>query len=621
MILGYLSAMWAAAAVGLGNHVWQSTLFLAIAGILTLSLRKNHARTRYRLWLAASVKFLVPCSLLVGLGSHLGWLRGSIGTKGGVYFAMQQVGQPFTQPTPLAIIPRSVHAPGFTDWIHLLPAVLVAVWLCGLVVVVWVWVARWRRVSAVARAAAPLREGREADALRRLERLGIGGLQPPIEMVTSRTSLEPGVFGIVRPVLVWPEGISQRLEDAHLEAILAHELWHIRRRDNLAAAVHMLAEAVFWFHPAVWWLGARLVEERERACDEEVVELGSDRQVYAESILKICEFCVGSPLACISGVTGADLKARMVRIMSENVARRLDFSRKLLLTVAGLLAIALPFVVGLLHATPSQAAAQASNAAEVTPGYETASIQTEKPQGDGERMQIAMRVAFSRDGFAEEGNTMQMLVRLAYGVQDDQILGAPNWFNSRRYDIDAKLGTSAQEQMSKLSLDQRKSADRRLLQGLLEDRFHLALHRESKELPVYELMVAEGGPKLQEAKPGDNHSYFTNIASHSGMGQVRIGEGEFNAQAVELAAMAEMLSERMGHAVVDKTGLTGKYDFTLRWTPIPSQDPLGINSSAPPEPTGSLLTAIQEQLGLKLVPQTKPMEVLVIDHVEELAAN
>ena len=287
MILGYLSAMWAAAAVGLGNHVWQSTLFLAIAGILTLSLRKNHARTRYRLWLAASVKFLVPCSLLVGLGSHLGWLRGSIGTKGGVYFAMQQVGQPFTQPTPLAIIPRSVHAPGFTDWIHLLPAVLVAVWLCGLVVVVWVWVARWRRVSAVARAAAPLREGREADALRRLERLGIGGLQPPIEMVTSRTSLEPGVFGIVRPVLVWPEGISQRLEDAHLEAILAHELWHIRRRDNLAAAVHMLAEAVFWFHPAVWWLGARLVEERERACDEEVVELGSDRQVYAESILKI----------------------------------------------------------------------------------------------------------------------------------------------------------------------------------------------------------------------------------------------------------------------------------------------------------------------------------------------
>src|SRR6202453_1031407 len=193
MIVSYLSAMRSAVAVGLGNHLWQTTLFLAIDGILTLSVQKNRARTRYGVWLAASVKFLV------------GWLRGSTGTKGGVYFAMEQVSQPFTQPT-MALIPRSAHAPGFTGWIHLLPAVLMALWLCGLVVVISVWVARWRRVSAVTREAAPLREGREVEALRRLERLGIGGLRAPIEMVASRTSLEPGVFGIVRPVLVWPEG-------------------------------------------------------------------------------------------------------------------------------------------------------------------------------------------------------------------------------------------------------------------------------------------------------------------------------------------------------------------------------------------------------------------------------
>jgi bla regulator protein blaR1 len=323
MILGYLRVPWAAVAVGLGNHLWQSTLFLAVAGLLTLSLRKNRARTRYWLWLAASVKFLAPFSLLVGVGSHLGWWRGSAGAKAGLYFAMEEVSEPFTQPT-VAVISRSAHAPGFTSWIHLLPAVLVAVWLCGVVVVLSVWAARWRRVSAMAREAVPLREGREAETLRRLERLGVGGMRAPIELVASRTPLEPGVFGIVRPVLVWPEGISELLDDAHLEAILAHELWHVRRRDNLAAAIHMLVEAILWFHPAVWWLGARLVEERERACDEEVLELGSDRQVYAESILKICEFCVGSPLACISGVTGADLKKRMVRIMSEGVACKLE---------------------------------------------------------------------------------------------------------------------------------------------------------------------------------------------------------------------------------------------------------------------------------------------------------
>jgi len=201
---------------------------------------------------------------------------------------------------------------------------------------------RWRRISAAIRKAVPLRDGREVEALRWVER--IAGMPKRIEIFLSRTSLEPGIFGIARPVLIWPQGISERLEDAHLAAILAHELWHVRRRDNLAAATHMVVEAIFWFHPLVWWLGARLVDERERACDEEVLESGSDSQVYAECILKICEFCVGSPLPCVSGVTGADLKRRIVRIMSDRVARKLDFRRKLLLAAAAILAVAAPIV-------------------------------------------------------------------------------------------------------------------------------------------------------------------------------------------------------------------------------------------------------------------------------------
>src|SRR5204863_9110273 len=192
----------------------------------------------------------------------------------------------------------------------------------------------------------PLQEGREVQTLRRLERTG--GMRKATEMLLSRTCLEPGVFGITRPVLLWPEGISERLEDAHLEAILAHELWHVRRRDNLVGAIHIVVEAIFWFHPLVWWLGARLIEERERACDEEVLEMGSERQVYAESILKTCEFCVEAPLACVSGVTGADLKRRIVRIMSERVAERLGFGKKLLLLTICSTAVAAPVVLGLV---------------------------------------------------------------------------------------------------------------------------------------------------------------------------------------------------------------------------------------------------------------------------------
>ena len=224
----------------------------------------------------------------------------------------------------------------------------------------------------------PLREGREVEALRRLERLG--GIRKRIELLLSPASLEPGIFGIVKPVLVWPKGISEHLQDAHLEAILAHEVWHVRRRDNLAAAIHMVVEAIFWFHPLVWWLGARLVEERERACDEEVLELGSERRVYAESILKTCEFCVESPLACVSGVTGADLKKRIVRIMTQRMANKLSFGRKLLLAAIGIAAVAGPVVFGLVNAPQVRAQSTQTTSAPL-PSFEVASI---KPNRSGD---------------------------------------------------------------------------------------------------------------------------------------------------------------------------------------------------------------------------------------------
>jgi TonB family protein len=112
----------------------------------------------------------------------------------------------------------------------------------------------------------------------------------------------------------------------------------------------MVVEAIFWFHPLVWWLGTRLVEERERACDEEVLRLGNPPVIYAESILKTCEFCVASPLACVSGVTGADLKQRMVRIMTQRSVDKLGFLKKLLLVAMGTGAVTIPVVTGLIKA-------------------------------------------------------------------------------------------------------------------------------------------------------------------------------------------------------------------------------------------------------------------------------
>jgi beta-lactamase regulating signal transducer with metallopeptidase domain len=418
-------------------------VFVVIVGLLMLLLRKNHARVRYWLWLVASVKFLIPFSLLVAIGSDLPWSHHSTETKASFYFAMEEVSQPFVQ-TKLLVIPQVAAS---ASLIQLLPLFLAVVWLCGFLVVIFHWYFRWRRISAAIRTAVPLQEGREVQALRRLDRMG--GMGTTTEILLSRTSLEPGVFGITRPVLLWPDGISERLEDAHLEAILAHELWHVRRRDNLAATIHMVVEAIFWFHPLVWWLGARLLEERERACDEEVLESGSDRQVYAESILKICEFCVGSPLACVSGVTGADLKKRMAYIMTKNLSRKLDFSRKLLLSVAGLLAVAAPVAFGLLQATQTRAQALAQNPAGAQFAYEFVSV---KPNTYSNRM---LSFEFFLERFTTAGATLRGLIREAYGAEDGQISGAPDWINSERYDIEAKADKSVANELLKLSFDQR----------------------------------------------------------------------------------------------------------------------------------------------------------------------
>jgi uncharacterized protein (TIGR03435 family) len=455
-----------------------------------------------------------------------------------------------------------------------------------------------------------LREGREVETLRRVERTK--GIEKPIELRLSPTSLEPGIFGIVRPVLVWPNGISKQLEDSHLEAILAHELLHVRRRDNLAAAVHMLVEAIFWFYPLVWWIGGRLLEERERACDESVLDSGSDRKVYAESILKICEFCVGSPMTCVSGVTGADLKKRIVQIMSETMARNLDFSRKLLLSVAGLAVIAVPLGFGLLHPTQTRAQSQGQNLTAIPPVFQVASI---KPNTSDHGV---FRMMFTPDGFSATSVTLQMLIRTAYDVQEEQISGAPSWFASENYDIEAKMDSSVADELSKLSEAQRNIERRRMLQGLLTDRFKLTFHRETKELGVYSLVITKDGSRLQRANPGDTYpNGFKGPDGGSGAGMFRMGTyaggaGELAGQGLPIASqerpsLVGLLTEQLGRPVLDKTGLVGDYDFTLKWGPKENGD--------------SIFNVVQEQLGLKLESQEGPVEVLVIDHVGRPSGN
>jgi len=624
----YLSTMWNSMAPGMGNHVWQSTLFAVAAGLLTLILRKNHARARYWLWLAASVKFLIPFSILVNLGSRLAWSRTFAGTQAGLSFVVDEIGQPFRQSSiPMQAASQSSQLTVSPSLLNLLPAILFVAWLCGFAAVLLIWSIRWRRISETLRESESLRTGTEVDALRRLER--VAGLRTPIAIVQSQASLEPGIFGIARPVLIWPAGISKHLDDDHLEAVIAHEVWHVRRRDNLAAAIHMLVEALFWFHPLVWWLGARLVEERERACDEEVVAMGSARQVYAESILKVCEFCVGSPLACVSGVTGADLKKRMVFIMTEQMARKLDFGKKILLSTAGVLALALPIVFGLMNAPQSRAQEPAATAGASASNV----LATIKSDGGGPHR---VGMMYSPTGFKAMNTTLQALLQEAYGVQANQIIGGPDWIKTAPFDLEigskndksASGGMSIEDDKSpsnlsiEQSLEQSRIRNQQLLRAALEERFKLALHPETRELSTFFLVVGDDGPKLQPAKLASAHSDAVigpdgEKMSKSFRMRDTGNQTGMEARGIATADLASLLSRQLGTVVVDKTGLTGNYDFTLNWKADGSVG--DFNTPATDASASSLSTAVQEQLGLKLELQKGPMQVLVIDHVEKPA--
>jgi uncharacterized protein (TIGR03435 family) len=527
----------------LANHLWQSTLFAAAAWLLVLLLKKNQANARYWVWLVASVKFLIPFSVIIALGTFLAPPITVPAAQAGFSTAIKDVSQQFTAP--------AVSIPAIHPTENLVPIVLIALWLCGFLSVVVRWCVRWQRIRATVRAGRPL--NMEAD----------------VPVLSSPALLEPGVFGVFRPVLLLPEGVTDHLTRAQFRAILAHELCHVRRRDNLFAAIHML------------------VEERERACDEEVLRLGSEPQVYAEGILKTCEFYLESPLACMSGVTGADLKKRVVRIMTQRVAKKLGRWRKLLLASCATGALAGPLAFGLMNPPRSQAEPQAHSAAPLA--FEVASV---KPNKSGSHHSSTQ----SHGGRVTATNVaLEQYIKFAYNVASYQISG-PDWLKSERYDITAEAPSSTSNDQLRL-----------MLQTLLADRFKLALHSEEKMLPVYEVVIAKNGPKLRAAKS-------------SGHGGFSSSPGHVSAQEESVTRFAELLSHLTERPVVDRTGLKGVYNFTLQWTPdMQPVPPEQVNKAATNDSGGpSLFTAVQEQLGLKLMPRKDPVEILVIDHVDKV---
>lgn len=240
-------------------------------------------------------------------------------------------------------------------------------------------------------------------------------------------------------------------------------------------------------------------------------------------------------------------------------------------------------------ATQTRAQSQDENANATAPLYNTVSI---KPSKSGIHADVLLggEVGLGPDKLTATNASPQVIIEHAYEVEDDQIVGAPSWLNSKRYDIEVKADSPVAGE----------DGGRLLESAVLSKYFKLAAHRETRLIPVYELVIAGDGPKLRESDSSHDDSVLRVI---------QVENGRIMGREVPIATLARILSDELGRPVLDSTKLSSHYDVTLQWR------------TAPDSPQPAILTAIQEQLGLKLVPQLMPKDFLVIDHVEMPAAE
>ena len=277
-------------------------------------------------------------------------------------------------------------------------------------------------------------------------------------------------------------------------------------------------------------------------------------------------------------------------VMRASVCHRTAFSRMLVPIVASFFAIPVLCV-------------RATSQIEPAPqSFDVASIHINNTETDGHHHIISDP---TESRFRTVNLALRDLIQFAYGVPDSQILGGPIWLDSVMFDIDAKSDPAVDAELRARPTEQARHQKQLMVQALLADRFQLRVHQETRQLPVYALVVAKDGPKF---KP----SQINGTTIDTGRARLHIAGSDDT-----ISIFARELAQVLGRVVVNQTGLSGRYDLTLRWTP----DDAAASASSSPDIPPDIFTAIQEQLGLKLESTKGPVPVLVIDSVEKPSPN
>jgi uncharacterized protein (TIGR03435 family) len=512
---------------------------------------------------------------------------------------------PFSAAAPHAAQSAARLIPGGTPRtgaISLLPWV-VAAWLVG-TIVFWVrMLGGWILTERLRRTLVRQASNEWQRALDRLKtRLRVSR---PVQLLVSSMVQVPVVVGWLRPAVLVPVGALAGLPSDQVEALLLHELAHIRRHDYLVNGLQNMVEAILFYHPAVWWISGHIRLERELCCDDAAVATSGDVVTYARALAGL-ESARPAHAGIVMAANGGSLVNRIARLAGRSRPAPHTVSGSGIIVAAAILAIT---ALTLFGQTP------------VRPTFEVASI---KPTSDQGLMMVR-----PLPGRLTATASLQMLIQNAYGVQAFQIAAGPGWLNSDRFAIEAKADGHATRDQILL-----------MLQSLLEERYQLKFHRETRELPVYVLVAAKGGLRLKSPKEGACVEPTTDTPpdwaggrmappqdgplppARCGTLRVMLGvpAAQMQGGKIAMAELARSLSLVMDRTVIDRTGLTALSDIQLTFLPDDS------TAAMPPPPPGavpalemkapSILTALQEQLGLRLESTKGPVEVIVIDHAE-----
>ena len=565
--------------VPLLNGLWQGAAIAALAWIVMRFLPRLNAATRYAIWWA-----------VLGAVLLLPFVPKPELSRSRPNVVQSSTGNTVNPLLPEIEIPAIVHVRPVSPpkWPLAIAALWAAVFFYRLIRIAqsFMYLRRLKARSFASPQLLPL-TGRDA------------------RLLLSNEVSSPIAVGFRKPAVILPVSLPSDLDKAEFDHVVLHEAGHLARMDDWTNLASRILEAGLALHPVALWILRRIDREREMACDEWVVSRTGHARNYAASLARMYELrWASNEHALAPGIFGRKscLAERMERLLDRGrqfsgpiSARRLVSSIFVLLSLAAAGARA-PHWIAFAQPTPR-------------PSFEVASVKPGDPDG---RFNVGAQGSL----LIANNAPLSILIGFAYDVQLHQILGGPKWINTDRFTIDAKPDIT----IPAPARSERTNRVRLMLQSLLEERFKLSLHRETRTGQIYELVAAKGGSKLKGTAGPD-------ASGRTGMfGTER--PGELTAHSVAVTELVGYLSQRLGSPVIDKTGLAEKYDFKLSFMLEPTKEDSVLFGAPPPgappaSDSGlpSIFTAVQEQLGLKLESTKGPVEVLVIDRVEKPEPN